>query len=170
MTNVKVTVFWNMTPYTLVICYRRFRSACHLFSSPVAVTSVLNLCSWSSIVEWPTIAPWLYSFVVNRRRRGTLIRNNVQQHDLSTRFHNINKIDFNLTADSWDGKVFLDELEWGFESPVKSQSLQGIAAMTQPASLLCVHPASAVGRRPSTSKRPLERDRLGTTACPHNCV
>ena len=106
--NVKITIFWNMTPYILVMCYRRFRRACCVFainSIQLQLSPVLpNLCSWSSTVEWPTIAPWPYIFVVNRRWRGTLIRNNVQQHDLSA----VNKTDFNITADLWDGKVFLD--------------------------------------------------------------
>jgi len=46
--------------------------------------------------------------VVNRRRKGALILNNVQQHELSTKFHNINKNDFNITAELRDVKVFLD--------------------------------------------------------------
>jgi hypothetical protein len=46
----------------------------------------------------------------------------------------------------------------------------GVADMTQPASLICVHPASAISRRPSASRRPLKGDRLVTTACPSNCV
>ena len=38
-------------------------------------------------------------FVVNRRRKGELIWNNVQQHDLRVTFYNIKKIDFNITAE-----------------------------------------------------------------------
>ena len=124
--NVKVTVFWNMTPYILAIYYRRFRRAAAYFAISSVHLPLLPelpiLCSWSSIVEWPTIAPWPHIFVVNRRTKWALIRNNVQQHDLSA----INKTDFNLTTDLWDGKVFLDEPEWDFDSLVKSQSLQGL--------------------------------------------
>ena len=50
MTNVKVTVFWNATPYTLAICYRRFRraaayfaiSSVHLPLSPVCLISAVQ--------------------------------------------------------------------------------------------------------------------------------
>ena len=123
---MKVTIFWSMTSYRLVMCYRRFRRACCLFrhsSVQLPLSPVVpNLCSRSSTIEWPIIAPRPYIFVINRRRKGALIRNNVQQHDLSA----INKIDFNITAELWDVEVFLDWLESDFGWLVTSQSRQGL--------------------------------------------
>ena len=49
-----------------------------------------------------------YIVVVNRRRKVALIGNNVQQHEFSAKFRNINKIDLNITEELGDVKVFLD--------------------------------------------------------------
>ena len=109
-------------------------SSVHLPLSPL----LSNLCSWSSTVEWPTITPWPYIFVGNRRRKGTLILNNVQQHDLSA----INKIYFSITADyktlksfsfNWNGA----SIRWSHHRACRGCS------QVQPAFLFCVHPASA---------------------------